>query len=316
MTSAHRSIVEDVPGVEAVLPYQAAHVRLPDDSPGVVYAAPLTEAERAGVADLVRVADVSRDPRAFTRTLAAGEIAASRFAMRSLDLDIGDEVTLPTPTGPRAFRVGADFEDWAFRGTFYVDLDTYRSAWGDDAAYRYAVVPTADASVDELGDDIDGALRASSVPAHVVTRDEAVADLVTYTTTFFPLFRALTLASFVLAALALANAAFTTLAERRWLFALQRALGMTTREVVRSLALEAVVVGLVAAIGATILGVTLGGFLMGTMSDAVTVTFGITVPWTTVAAASVLGIGVALGATWFPRRTARRATIVESLRFD
>ena len=45
-------------------------------------------------------------------------------------------------------------------------------------------------------------------------------------------------------------------------------------------------------------------------------TLGISVPWAFIAIAAVLGIAVALGATWFPRRTAKRMTIIESLRFD
>ena len=52
------------------------------------------------------------------------------------------------------------------------------------------------------------------------------------------------------------------------------------------------------------------------LGNITAITLGISVPWTFVGIAGVLGIAVALGATYFPRRTARQMTIIESLRFD
>ena len=316
LAPAHQSVLEGVPGVRAVLPYENAHIRLPDDTRGVVYAVPLAAAERAGVADMVQVAQLASDPDEFTRRLVAGEIAASHFAARALDLHVGDRMTLPTPTGPRTFTVGGLFEDFAFGGTFYVDLDTYRAVWGDDGAHRYAVVPAAGTSLDGLEGRIEAALAEAAIPAHVITRDEAIAELKTITTSLLPLLRGMTLASLVFAVLALANAAFTAVNERRWLFALQQTLGMTRREIARSLALEAIVVGLVGTIGAVIVGICLATVNNRFLGNMVAITLGISVPWGFVGIAAVLGIAVALGATYFPRQTAKRMTIIESLRFD
>lgn len=316
LAPAHQSVLEAVPGVRAVLPYENAQIRLPDDTRGVVYAVPVAAAERAGVSDMVQVGQLASDPAAFTRSLLAGEIAASHFAARALDLDVGDRLTLPTPNGARTFTVGALFDDFAFGGTFYVDLDTYRAVWGDDGAHRYAVVPAAGASVDELRARIDDALTAAAIPAHVITRAEAVTELETISTSLLPLLRGMTLAGLVFAVLALANAAFTAVTERRWLFALQQTLGMTRREIARSLALEAVVVGVVGTIGAVIVGICLASVNNRFLGNMLAITLGISVPWTFVGIAAVLGIAVAIGATYFPRRTAKRMTIIEALRFD
>jgi len=309
-------VLEAVPGVRAVLPYENAHIRLPDDTRGVVYAVPLAAAERAGVADMVQVAHLASDPDEFTRRLVAGEIAASHFAARALDLHIGDRLTLPTPTGPETFTVGGFFDDLAFQGTFYVDLDTYRAVWGDDGAHRYAIVPADGTSLDDLEGRIEAAVDAAAIPAQVITRDEAIAELETNTTSFLPLLRGMTLAGLVFAVLALANAAFTSVTERRWLFALQQTLGMTRREIARSLALEAIVVGVVGTIGAVIFGIWFATVNNRFLGNMLAITIGISVPWTFVGIAAVLGIAVALGATYFPRRTAKRMTIIESLRFD
>ena len=316
LAPAHQSVLEAVPGVRAVLPYASANIRLPDGGPGIVYAAPITAAERAGVSASVQVSRLADDAAAFTRSLADGEIAVSRYGARSLDLEVGSRVTLPTSTGPRTFTVGALFEEWTFQDTFYVDLDTYRAVWGDDGAYRYAIVPTAGTTLEDLRRDIEAVVTATAMPAQVITRDEAVASLVTNTTSFFPLGRGMMLASFVFAALALANAAFTSVTERRWHFALQRTLGMTSHQIARGLALEAVALGVVAIIGAAVVGLSLGVVIMRFMANQVAVTLDLTVPWTMLVVATVLGIAVSLGATYFPRRTARRMTIIESLRFD
>lgn len=316
LAPAHQSVLEAVPGVRAVLPYENARIRLPGDTRGVVYAIPLAAAERAGVANMVQVAQLASDPDEFTRSLAAGEIAASHFAARALDLQVGDRLTLATPTGPETFTVGGFFDDWAFEGTFYVDLDTYRAVWGEDGAYRYAIVPTAGTSLDDLERRIAAAVDAAAIPAQVITRDAAIAELETNTTTFLPLLRGMTLAGLVFAALALANSAFTAITERRWLFALQQTLGMTRREIARSLALEAIVVAVVGTIGAVIVGICLATVNNRFLGNMLAITIGISVPWAFVGIAAVLGIAVALGATYFPRRTAQRMTIIESLRFD
>jgi putative ABC transport system permease protein len=316
LAPAQQAVVEAVPGVRAVLPYENARIRLPDDTRGLVYAVPVAAAERAGVADMVKVAQLASDPDQLTQRLVAGEIAASHFAARELGLRIGDDLTLPTPNGPKTFVVGGFFDDYAFEGTFYVDLDTYRAVWGDDGAHRYAVVPVAGTSLEVLERRIDDALGAAAIPAHVVTRDAAISELVTNTSSFLPLLRGMTLASLVFAVLALANAAFTAVTERRWLFALQQALGMTRREIARSLALEATVVGVAGTVGAVILGIGLAWVNNRVLGNITATSLGISVPWAYVAVAAILGIAVALGATWFPRRTARRLTIVEALRFE
>jgi putative ABC transport system permease protein len=316
LAPGHQSVLEAVPGVRAVLPYENANVSLPDQSIGVVYAIPLAAAQRAGVADMVGIPRLADDPDAFTQRLTGGEIAASHFAARSLDLRPGSRVTLPTPTGPREFTVGALFDDWAFQGSFYIDLDTYRAVWGDDGAYRYAIVPTAGTHLDELRRRVEAAVTDAAMPAQVHTRDEAVAQLEANTTSLLPLTQGMALASLVFAALALANAAFTAVTERRWTIALQRTLGMTRRQITRSLALEAVAIGLVGALGATVVGLALGVFTARFLADQLATTLPYDIPWTLVAISAVLGVAVAVSATHHPRRIAKRLAIIEALRFD
>ena len=316
LAPSHQAILEKVRGVRAVLPYENARVRLPDDTKGILYAVPLAAAARAGASHMVKVPDLASDPAAFRRSLVAGQIAASHFAERAFDLHVGDSLTLPTPTGPRSFTVGSFFDDFAFEGTFYIDIDTYRAVWGEHGAYRYAIVATVGTSLDGLRRRLDAAVDMAAIPANVVARDAAIAELETNTTSFLPLIRGMTLAGLVFAALALANAAFTAVNERRWIFALQQMLGMTRRQIARSLALEAIVVGLVGVLGAVIVGIFMAKVNNEVLGNLVALSLGVSVPWAFVGITAVLGITVALGATYFPRRTAKQMTIIEALRFD
>lgn len=312
----YQAVLEAVPGVEAVLPYENANLSLADGKAGVVYGLPVKAAQRAGVPDMVGFSRLADDATAFTKRLAAGDVAVSHFAARRLHLKPGSRITLPTPTGPRDFTVGAVFDDWAFKDTFAIDIDIYRAIWADDGAHRYAIVPTTDANLGDLRSRLDAAVTDARMPARVHTRDEAVDELEASTASLLPLVRGMTLASLLFAALALANAAFTTVTERRWNLALQQTLGMTRRQVTRSLAFEALTIGLVGALGAAVVGVALGLFTTRFLAEQLATTLPYAIPWTLVAGLTVLGIAVAVAATSYPRRLAKRITIIEALRFE
>jgi hypothetical protein len=316
LAPAQGSVLEAVPGVRAVLPYENANISLPDGSLGLLYAVPLATAERAGVPDMVEFPRLASDPAAFTETLTAGQIAASHFAARRLDLRPGSRLTLPTPSGPHVFTVGAFFDDWSFTGSFAVDIDTYRAIWRDDGAARFAIVPTEGTPVDDLRGLLEEAVAGAAMPALVRTLDEASFSHEASTHVVVRLIRGITLACFVFAGLALATAAFTAVTERRWTFALQRTLGMTKRQIARSLALEAAAVGAIGAISGAIVGLVLGVLSARIVARGLATTLPSVVPWTLVVIATVLGIVVALSATDYPRRVAKRLTIIEALRFE
>jgi putative ABC transport system permease protein len=316
LAAEHESVLQGVPGVRAVLPYQSAQLRLPGGGPGLLYAVPVASAARAGVAESVGFSALADDADAFTDGLAAGQVAVSRLAARNLGLSPGSRVTLPTPGGPRAFTVAAVFDDWTWQGTFAVDLDTYRTVWGDRRAYRYAIVPADGVSHAALGRSLEAAVSGAAMPAQVHTRAEGLAELESNTTIFLPLMRGMSLASLLFAALALGNAAFTAVTEQRWPLALQQALGMSRRQIARTLALEATAIGVIGAVGGALVGVVLGFFAIRVLGFQLVLRLHYDVPWSLVLASAVLGVAVAVVATAYPRRIARRLTIIQALRFE
>jgi putative ABC transport system permease protein len=306
-----------VPGVRAVLPYQDAFVALPDASQGVLFAIPLNAAQRAGVPDLVKADQLSNKPDAFRQGLGAGQIAASELAARSLHLHPGSRLTLPTPNGPHAFTVAALYEDWSMRGTFYIDHDTYTQLWGDHNAARYGIVPTPGTSLDSLRDRLNATISSARMAAHVHTSDEAVRELIhSGLGNLISLAHGMELTALLCAAAALANTAFTAIAERRWTLGLQRALGMTRRQLTRSLALEALAIGLIGSAAGALMGLGLGSVLTQAMATLSNTHLPHPIPWTALVANIALGVGVSTLASQYPRRNARRQSIIDSLRYE
>lgn len=313
--SSQRAL-EAVPGVRAALAFQNAFIALPDHKDGVVYTLPLTAAQRAGVPGLIQADRLAGDPAAFRQGLAVGDIAASLLAARNLHLHVGSRLTLPTGTGPHTFRVAALFDDWSMRSTFYLDRDTYTGLWHDEGAARFAIVPESGASLAALRSRLEKTVAAEGMAAHVHTRDQDVHELVGTLRILISLTRAIELATLLCAAVALADTAFTAVAERRWTFGLQQALGMTQRQLTRSLALEAVAIGVVGSVAGAAIGLGLGAVMIHAMSAISSSRLPHPIPWGAMGSSLLLGAGIAALATQYPRRTARRLTIIASLRYE
>lgn len=306
-------VVAAVPGVAAALPQQNTFVDLGAEQ-AILYVIPLSRAIEQGVADALRDADLAEDPDAFRSGLQHGGIAISRLMARDRGLGPGDELSLPTPAGAVLFPVTAVFDDLAGLATIYMDRDTYVRHWSDTGSFRIGVVPESGADPTALRTAVEEAVRAASLPAVVTTREEGIAGLTAGLTQLFSIARAIQLAALLVAAFSLAGTAFTVILERRWAFGLQRTLGMSRRQLARSLALESVAIGVLATGGATITGLALGALLCRGFGLVVASPISVVVPWTVLASCVVVGIGLAALATLQPRRVATRTPIITALR--
>jgi putative ABC transport system permease protein len=154
------------------------------------------------------------------------------------------------------------------------------------------------------------------MPAQVQARAEAVDELTSGVTQIFSIARAIQLAALVVAAFSFASTAFTVVLERRWLLGLQRTLGMSPRQIRKSLALEALAIGAIGAMGAIIFGLALGVLLCLAFGAQVAGTVPVAVPWPLIASCAAAGIVIAVLATHHPRRIATRTAIIDALRFE
>jgi putative ABC transport system permease protein len=130
----------------------------------------------------------------------------------------------------------------------------------------------------------------------------------------FGLFDVLAIIAVIVAALGIVNTLSMNVLERVREIGVLRAAGMTTRQVRRTVVVEAGIVGVVG----TVLGVVTGlvaALLMGVLSSG-RASLALAVPWQSIALAAVLGIGVSILAAWYPARLASQLAIVRAVQHE
>jgi putative ABC transport system permease protein len=130
----------------------------------------------------------------------------------------------------------------------------------------------------------------------------------------FGLFDALAIVAVIVAALGIVNTLSMNVLERVRELGVLRAAGMTTRQVRRTVVVEAGIVG----VAGTILGIATGlvaAVVMGALSGGQP-SLGLAVPWPSIALAAVLGIGVSILAAWYPARLASQLAIVRAVQHE
>jgi len=130
----------------------------------------------------------------------------------------------------------------------------------------------------------------------------------------FGLFDALALIAVLVAALGIVNTLTMNVLERVREIGILRATGMTRRQIRRMVVVEAGILGLVGAVLGAVTGLVVGAAMIllagGRLDPAVDP------PWTALALAVVLGVGVSMIAAWYPARVAGRLSIVRALQFE
>jgi putative ABC transport system permease protein len=130
----------------------------------------------------------------------------------------------------------------------------------------------------------------------------------------FGLFDALAIVAVIVAALGIVNTLTMNVLERVREIGVLRAAGMTTRQVQRTVVVEAGILGVVG----TALGVATGlvaGALMVALAGG-SRGIGIDLPWGSIALAAVLGVGLSMLAAWYPARLASRLAIVRAVQHE
>jgi putative ABC transport system permease protein len=130
----------------------------------------------------------------------------------------------------------------------------------------------------------------------------------------FGLFDALAIIAVVVAALGIVNTLTMNVLERVREIGVLRAAGMTTRQVRRTVVVEAGIVG----VAGTILGIATGlvaAVLMDTLSGE-RLSLALALPWASIGLAAALGIGVPILAAWYPARLASQLAIVRAVQHE
>ena len=307
--------LERVEGVEHAYPARYGFLNLHGEQ-AVIYAVAVAEAAADGATETLSASATDLDQQEFVETLGEGRVVLSRYTADALGIEEGQRITLPTPSGSRSFVVGGLFDDLLPFYSMYMEQETYADLWKDDKADAIALIPEPGASLQSVEREVTALLQARDLPGEVKTRSEVIGAIGEITEGLVSIARGIQLAALIVAALTIANTMFIAVLERRWEFALSRAIGMTRRQLGRSVFLEAAGIGLIGAGGGAIFGTLIGAVMLLMMEQQFVWRVPFEMQWLLVAGAVLGGILLASAAAVYPRRVAIRRPIVESLRYE
>jgi putative ABC transport system permease protein len=294
--------LERFEGVAAVDPFRAREVLDAAARPFTLGSGDFRVVARVGGLPLLDGAD----PRPVA--LAArerGEVLVSEPFARRYRAAAGSTVSVPTPTGPRPFRVAGVYRDYSNdRGTVVMDRALYLGIFGDARVTSVAVLAAPGVDPTALRRRILAAAQgrfAISVSTNRELRREALAIF----DRTFAVTRALEAIAIGVAVLGIANALAASAVERRRAFGLLRAIGAAGGQIRRATLYEAVLTGLVGTAAAAAAGAAFAWLLLGVINpQSFGWTVALRVPWATLAEASGLVLAASFLAGVVPGRIA------------
>ncbi len=254
---------------------------------------------------------------------AADEVVIDRGTAEAGELAVGDTTTVRTPAPIEATIVGiaAFGEQDSIGGSGFTGFtmdDARRYLLGGAEGYTSLSLVAADGvTPDQLADEVQAVLpdglSARTGDEMAAQSTEAIGD------DFLDMFEVFLLVftgvALLVASFSIYNTFSVILAQRSRESALFRAIGATRRQVLGSIALEAVGVGVVASLGGLLLGFLLAVGLRGAMAGiGVELPGGIEITGNTVVVSLVVGLVVTLLASLAPAIRASRIPPLAALR--
>ena len=305
--------IEQVPGVDYVYPLRFTFVEL-GDRQALLYAVPVGPALEQGAAtELTAITDT---PEAFTEGLDRGDIVISTLAAEARGIGKGDTLALPTPQGRKVFDIAGTYEDLTSFDSIYIGYDTYSKFWSDNTADEFGVLVEDGADMAEVKAGLEDMVAENELSAEVYTKEELGGRIVKTVEGTFSLASGIQLAALIVAIFTIANTMFTAILERRWEMGLQRAIGMSGKQLGGTVLLEAAAIGLIGGLGGAILGTGSGLVMTKAMEAQFAWRVPFETPWLLIAVSVGLGVAVAAAAGAIPSRLAVRTRIIESLRYE
>jgi putative ABC transport system permease protein len=169
-------------------------------------------------------------------------IISEPFAMRYRKRD-GDVLEIPTPRGPRPFRVAAVYYDYASdRGVVVMDRGTFRKYWGDLPPSGVAAYLRDGADPERVRTEMIGMLDEGH-RAFIYSNSTLRREILNVFDSTFAITYALELIAIVVAMLGVAGTLLTLVLERRRELSLLRLTGADRRQVRRMVIIEAALIG-------------------------------------------------------------------------
>ena len=263
-----------------------------------------------------RLTFTSGDRTAALAALDAGGAAILPAGLAArLGLSVGQTIALPTADGRVLELRIAGIVERSLPGS---GGEAVLVGWGD--ATNALGLAGADAFAVRFAPDAPPAARdalrpvANAYALEIVPLDRIGGAISGALARIFGLFDALAIVAVLIATLGVVNTLTMNVIERVREIGLLRAVGMTRRQVWRSIAVEAGILGLAGAILGIVVGLIVGAAMVLLAGGRLDVGAG--VPWPTVGLTLVLGVVVAMLAAAYPAHLASRLSIVRAVRYD
>ncbi|MCE9584265.1 MAG: FtsX-like permease family protein, partial [Planctomycetes bacterium] len=250
--------------------------------------------------------------------MASGEgvVISQNFAELD-DLEVGDDIYLPTPEGHRKFKVLAAVEDYSWPlGTVMTDRNAYKRIWGD-AQLSYTdirLVPGTDpiAARARLADAVKDltSVFVYSVPQLQAVGRSAFNQVITLT-------RVQVLLALIIGFLGIVNTLLISVLLRTREIGLLRAIGATRSQIRRGVIVESVII----AVSGSALGITAG--LAGAawpvrlfVMRMAGFWFPLHIPWADIGLAVAAGAVLGVVASLVPARRAAGLNVLDAISYE
>jgi putative ABC transport system permease protein len=275
-----------LPEVAEVEPFRVLTIRLGTRRAFLQSVSPDTRAARGGLMM------VEGESTAALASLKSGDavLLSDNLAVR-LGRHAGDSIEIPTPIGPRPFRIAGTFVDYLGSldlGSVVVAQEELSRTWNDHDANLLRLWARDGVSPTELRTAV---LRELGPGYYAVTTRQFVDAVRTVLRRFFVANWALTVLAVVIGVIGIVNAQLATVLDRTTEIATIRTIGVSTKDITRAVILECATLGMLGAVAGAALGGMLGVQFMAYSLPLVT---GWRIPY--VFPARLVAVGIATAA--------------------
>jgi putative ABC transport system permease protein len=304
MPDAVGAQLREVPGVAAVEPFRAVPIRL-GDRPVFLQGMAIDERLAHGGLPMVEGDLAAAAPALRAGT---GVLLSDNLAYR-LGLHRGDDVTVPTPAGPRHFRLEGTFIDYLGSldlGAVAVAYPELARTWGDHDVNLFRIWLAPGTSPAEARSAVLDRLGTGQ-GYYVLTAKQFLDAIRAQVRSFFLATWALQLIAAVVGFIGVVNSQLATVLDRSMEISVLRTIGFATRDLTRSVLVECGVLGAIGALSGVAIGAMVSAQIVTVALRLVT---GWRVPFTLSLGPLLAGVTaaalVSALAGWVPARAAAR----------
>jgi len=263
---------------------------------------------------------IGGDPEAERRraaALMAGKIDVSRNLARIRGIEVGDELELQTPAGPRRFEVAGIQTDYTwFRGCVLMERSVYRRLWGDSSLSYLDVRVKPGAVLEDCRADLAERWRDRH-GLFVYRADQLKEHVKRFMREWFALGSLQLLLAVVVGGVGVANTLLVSLLIQTRQIGLLRAIGASVRQVQEMLGIEALLLGAGGGLAGCALGLAIVTLLMAPATIKATgFDFPPAVPYLSMATAVAVAVLIALGSAILPLKALRRLDIIGAIGYE